>query len=185
MENVREKLFSILYNRSFVYREDPPFTLVSGLKSPYYFDCKATTLDPEGCYLTGRLFFNEIEDMDIDAAGGLTLGADPISLSIALEAFRNDVIIYPLIVRKEPKKHGTQKWIEGNLEKVKTVAVIDDVITTGQSTILAIERMREAGLEVKKALVMIDRQEGGRENIEKLGVDVISLFRKSDFNSAP
>ncbi len=191
MENLRKKLFSILYNRSFVYREDPPFTLVSGLKSPYYFDCKATTLDPEGCYLTGKLLLAEIEDsesgslrMDIDAVGGLTLGADPISLSIALEAFRNDITIYPLIVRKEPKKHGTQKWIEGNLDKVRTVAVIDDVITTGQSTILAIERMREAGLDVKKALVIIDRQEGGRENIEKLGVEVISLFRKSDFDAA-
>lgn len=181
IQEERERLLAILHNNSFMYRDDPPFTLVSGRKSPYYFDCKATTLDPEGCYLIGKLMYDRIRNIDIDAIGGLTLGADPISLSTALEAHRNNLRIMPLIIRKEPKKHGTQKWIEGRLEGVNKAAAIDDVITTGQSTILAIQHMRESGLNVEKALVLIDREEGGRESIEALGIEVISLFKRSDF----
>jgi orotate phosphoribosyltransferase len=182
MQNSNEKLFNILYTRAFKYSDNPPFTLTSGAISPYYFDCKAATLDPEGCTLIGQLIFQKIKEWDIDAVGGLTLGADPISLSIALEAFKNNAFIYPLIVRKEPKKHGTQKWIEGILDKVKKVMAIDDVITTGKSTIQAIEKLRESGLIVEKAFVIIDREEGGRENIEKIGVEVLSLFKRSDFD---
>ncbi len=183
-DNFREQLFEKLFNQSFVYRDDPPFTLVSGKKSPYYFDCKATTLDPEGLFLVGKVMFDAIRDVEADAVGGLTLGADPISLVTCLEAFQNRRALNPLIVRKESKKHGTQKWIEGSLEGVKKVIAIDDVITTGGSTITAIERLRESGLEVVKAAVLIDRDEGGRENIEKLGIDVISLFTRADFDRA-
>jgi orotate phosphoribosyltransferase len=178
----RERLLDILYRKSFIYREDPPFKLVSGRESFYYFDCKATTLDPEGCTLTGKLMFLAIKDLGCHACGGLTLGADPIALATSLEAFREGKIIKPLIVRKEPKKHGTQKWIEGVLEGVKKVVVIDDVITSGGSTITAIEHMRESGLDVIKAAVVIDREEGGREAIEATGVGVISLFSRSDFD---
>ena len=182
MEKERRRLFELIKQKSFIYREYPPFTLVSGKQSPYYFNCKATTLEPEGCYLIGKLMFDKIKDLEINAVGGLTLGADPISLSISMEAFRTERIIYPLIVRKEPKKHGTQKWIEGNLDGVKNVIAIDDVITTGNSTIQAIERMRESGLDVNTALVIIDREEGGKENIEAMDVEVISLFKKTEFN---
>ncbi len=179
----RERLFSLLYEKSFMYREDPPFKLASGALSPYYFNCKAVTLDPEGCSLIGNLAFQEIKDLKADAIGGLTLGADPISLAASLEAFKNGVNIAPLIIRKEAKKHGTQKWIEGNLEGVKNVIVVDDVITTGGSTITALERMRESGLNVIKALVLLDRQEGGKENIEAKGVEVVSLYKRSEFDS--
>ncbi|TAL33439.1 MAG: orotate phosphoribosyltransferase [Spirochaetes bacterium] len=178
----RERLFEILYTKSFMYREVPPFKLVSGRESFYYFDCKATTLDPEGCTLTGKLMFQAVKDLGCQACGGLTLGADPIALAASLEAFRNGAIIKPLIVRKEPKKHGTQKWIEGVLEGVKDVVVIDDVITTGGSTITAIERMRESGLNVIRAAVVVDREEGGREAIEATGVQVIALFSRADFD---
>lgn len=178
----RDQLLELLYTRSFIYREDPPFTLVSGRESFYYFDCKATTLTPQGLYLVGRLMFEQIAGSGAEAIGGLTLGADPIALATALEAYRNDTNITPLIVRKEPKKHGTQKWIEGNLENVQNVIVVDDVITTGGSTITAVERMRESGLAVTKALVIIDREEGGRESIEALGIPVVSLFTRSDFD---
>jgi orotate phosphoribosyltransferase len=186
MNNDREKLFDLLYTRSFMYREDPPFKLVSGRESFYYFDCKGATLHGEGVALTGRVMFQAlrqlIEKKALQGIGGLTLGADPISVSTAIEAFNQGMAISPLIVRKEPKKHGTQKWIEGNLEGVKDVVVIDDVITTGGSTITAIERMRESGLVVVKAAVVVDREEGGRENIEKEGVEVVSLFTRSDFD---
>lgn len=186
MDKQKDELFNILYNKSFIYSEDPPFKLVSGKESFYYYDCKATTLDPAGVALTGISVYRELEDMikkgKIDGLGGLTLGADPISVSTAIEAYRQGRSLSPLIVRKEPKKHGTQKWIEGKMDDVKNVAVIDDVITTGGSTVTAIERMRESGLTVVVALVLIDREEGGRENIEKEGLEVISLFRKSDFD---
>ncbi len=181
----RDRLFEILYTKSFIYRDNPPFTLVSGRQSPYYFDCKATTLDPEGLALVGVLMFQAIRTLKPDAAGGLTLGADPIALSASLEAYRQGVAIKPIIVRKEPKKHGTAKWIEGILDGVKRAVVIDDVITTGGSTITAIERMREAGLEVIAAAVIIDREEGGREAIEATGVPVLSLLRREDFDKRP
>lgn len=181
-KNSREKLFEILYTRSFVYRDNPPFKLVSGKTSPYYFNCKTTTLDPEGCFLIGKLMFDIIKDTGINALGGLTLGADPISISTSLEAYSNGLKITPLIVRKEAKKHGTEKWIEGNIQDNSKAAVIDDVITTGNSTIQAIERMRDAGIDVVKALVLIDREEGGRENIESMGVEVISLYKRTDFD---
>ena len=185
----RDRLFEILYTKSFIYRDNPPFTLVSGRQSPYYFDCKAATLAviwgglaDEGLSLVGALTFQAIRNLKPDAAGGLTLGADPIALSASLEAYRQGVSIKPIIVRKEPKKHGTAKWIEGILDGVKRVVAIDDVITTGGSTITAIERMREAGLEVIAAAVIIDREEGGREAIEETGVSVISLFKREDFD---
>ena len=178
----KERLFEILYQKSFMYRDNPPFTLVSGKQSPYYFDCKATTLYPEGCILTGKCMYALIQDIPADAIGGLTLGADPISLSTAMEAYLQGRILYPLIVRKEPKKHGTQKWIEGNTAEVKNVIAIDDVITTGGSTITAIERLTESGLHVVAAAVIIDREEGGREAIEEKGITVYSIFTRSDFD---
>jgi orotate phosphoribosyltransferase len=182
LKEMRARLFDMLYTKSFMYREDPPFKLVSGRESFYYFDCKATTLDPEGCTLIGSLMYEMVKGYMPDAIGGLTLGADPITLSVSIESYRNGDRINPMIVRKEPKKHGTQKWIEGNLAGVKRVIAVDDVITTGGSTITAIERMRESGLEVIRAAVIIDREEGGRENIEKLGIEVMSLFPRSEFD---
>jgi orotate phosphoribosyltransferase len=187
MASKRERLFEILYEKSFIYRDDPPFTLVSGRQSPYYFDCKATTLDPEGVFLIGEVVMDAIQQIigesDIRALGGLTLGADPVSISTSIAANRRGYRISPLIIRKEPKLHGTQKWIEGDLNGVRNVVVIDDVITTGGSTITAIEKMRESGLAVVRAAVIVDREEGGRERIENEGVPVISLFRRSDFDS--
>lgn len=184
--NPKERLFELLYTRSFVYRDNPPFTLASGKTSSYYFDCKATTLHQEGLSLLGEAFLDmlsdTIEQTGAGAVGGLTLGADPIALSTSIAAYTRGMDLRPLIVRKEAKGHGTKKWIEGDLDGLKKVIALDDVITTGGSTIKAIERLREGGLEVVAAAVIIDRQEGGRENIEEIGVPVISLFTRNDFD---
>jgi orotate phosphoribosyltransferase len=123
-------------------------------------------------------------DIDADAIGGLTLGADPIALATSLEAYRQGRELLPLVVRKEPKGHGTARYIEGHAAKVKRVIAVDDVITTGGSTIKAIERMREAGMDVVAAAVIIDRQESdGRKNIEDLGVPVRAMYLRSEFDT--
>jgi len=126
--------------------------------------------------------FQVIRDLNIDAIGGLTLGADPVTIATSLEAYRNGERVLPLIVRKEPKSHGTQMWVEGNLKGVSRVVVIEDVITTGKSALLAVKRMSELGLEVVMVAAIIDREEGGRESIINAGVDVISIFKRQDFD---
>jgi orotate phosphoribosyltransferase len=162
---MKERLIEIILERSFKYSEDPPFTLVSGLKSNYYFNCKPTTLDPEGMNLIGSLVFEMLADADVTAAGGLTLGADPIANALSVISFQKGKPIKSFIVRKDVKDHGTKSAVEGNVKSGERVAIIDDVITTGGSTITAIGRAREAGLVIDRAVVLIDREEGGRENI--------------------
>jgi len=179
---LKERLFNLLYSKAFRYREDPPYSLAAGKTSPYCFNCKAVTLDPEGCFLIGKLIFNEIKEFNIDAIGGLTLGADPISLATSLEAYQNDIRITPLIVRKEAKKYGARCWVEGDIDSGRRAVVVDDAITTGKSIIFAIDRLRDLSFGIERVVVLIDREEGGRENIEAEGVEVISLFKKTDFD---
>ncbi|MEW6333673.1 MAG: orotate phosphoribosyltransferase [Thermodesulfobacteriota bacterium] len=165
MDARKERLIQIVLERSFKYSEDPPFTLVSGLKSNYYFNCKPTTLDPEGMNLIGEIIWDMLAGSAVTAAGGLTLGADPIANALSVISFQKGRPIKSFVVRKDVKDHGTRKAVEGNVEPGEQVAIIDDVITTGISTITAIERAREAGLLIERVIVLIDRQEGGKENI--------------------
>nr|HOW57691.1 orotate phosphoribosyltransferase [Smithellaceae bacterium] len=123
------------------------------------------TLDPEGMNLIGAIIFAMVKDNDITAAGGLTLGADPIANSLAVISFQKGRPIKSFIVRKDAKDHGTKSAIEGNVQAGERVLIIDDVITTGGSTITAIEQARKAGLIVDSVVTLIDREEGGRENI--------------------
>lgn len=117
-----------------------------------------------------------------EAVGGLTLGADPIAYALSLAAHSRGKIVYPLIVRKESKEHGLKKRIEGEFERVKSALVVDDVITTAGSTLKAVAALREAGLIVEEAVCIVDREEGGREALEREGILLHSLFRKSDFS---
>ncbi len=177
-----EKLKDVIIKNSYKYNEETPFKLASGAISPFYFDLKMTLLNPEGLKLIGEIIYDKISGINADAIGGLTLGADPIALSASITAFTSGRVLYPLIVRKEPKGHGTKKYIEGYAETVKSVIAVDDVITTGGSTITAINRFREAGIKVDYAVVIVDREENdGVANIEKEGVKVISVFKKSEF----
>ncbi|MDI6729045.1 MAG: orotate phosphoribosyltransferase [Thermodesulfovibrionales bacterium] len=162
---MRERLIRLIYERAFKYSEEPIFKLVSGRMSNYYFNCKMVTLNPEGMYLIGNIIFDMIKDMKVKGIGGLTLGADPIADAVAYTSYLKKKPIEAFVVRKSAKSHGTMQWIEGDVKAGDRVVIVDDVITTGKSTIEAITRAREAGLQIVKVIALVDRQEGGYENI--------------------
>jgi len=184
---LKDRLIELIIEKAFKYSEEPVFKLVSGRMSNYYFNCKAVTLNPEGMYLVGNLIFDLIKDIDIKGIGGLTLGADPIAYAVAYTSYLKGKIeiesyrpIESFVVRKTPKPHGLMQWIEGNVKKGDRVAIVDDVITTGKSTIEAINRAKEAGLEIVKVIALIDRQEGGREAVETLGYKLDSITTREE-----
>jgi orotate phosphoribosyltransferase len=157
------------------------FTLASGKQSRYYIDARLTTMSPEGLSVIGRLGLSTLRQSGwaIDAIGGLTLGADPISYAISYASAESDQPLRAFTVRKETKAHGTGKLIEGPFRKGDHVAVIEDVITTGGSARRAIEAIRAAHGIVEGVLALVDREEGGRQAIESAGVSIISLVSAS------
>jgi orotate phosphoribosyltransferase len=179
-EKLKRRLIEIVIERSFQYRDEPTFQLVSGKKSQYYFNCKATTLHPEGMVLIGKIGFQLLRSLHPAAVGGLTLGADPLAYAISYASWLAEQPIETFIVRKEAKKHGLMRKIEGNVRPGDRVVVVDDVVTTGGSTLQAIEAAREAGLEIVQILTLVDRQEGGRENIEKTGIPFQAILTREE-----
>jgi orotate phosphoribosyltransferase len=177
---MKNRLIELVLEKAFKYSEEPVFKLVSGKMSNYYFNCKAVTLHPEGMCLIGNIIFDLIKDLNVKGIGGLTLGADPIAYAVSYTSYLKGNPIEAFVVRKTAKSHGTQLWIEGNVIKGDKVVIIDDVITTGKSTIEAINRAREEGLDVAKVIAFIDRQEGGREAIESSGYKLDSLVTKDE-----
>ncbi len=176
MPDLKRDLIRLIREKS--YREGD-FTLASGKKSSFYVDLKATTLHHDGAYLIGKLTVEVVRaaGLKVDAVGGLTLGADPLATAVSL-ASREAGLGWPaFIVRKEPKDHGTSRWVEGteNLRAGARVLVLEDVVTTGGSSLKAIERLREAGYEPVAVLTVVDRQQGGAEAFAKVGVKLISL----------
>jgi len=165
--NLKERLLQLIYDKAFKYSEKPVFRLVSGALSNYYFNCKTVTLSPEGLYLIGNIIYEMIAPLNVKGIGGLTLGADPIAMAVAYTSYLKGKPIEAFVVRKKAKEHGTMQWIEGNIQAGDSVVVVDDVITTGSSTIQAITHLKEAGIFVKGVVVLVDRQEGGKENILK------------------
>ena len=159
--------------------------LRSGKESDFYIDTKQATLTAEGHYLVGRLVLAEVRSLvpDVQAVGGLTMGADPIASAVSLTSFLADRPIPAFYVRKEPKGHGTQQWVEGRkgIPDGSRVCVVEDVVTTGGSTLRAVERCRAEGLDVRGVVALVDRQEGGREAVEAAGMKLRSLFLRSDF----
>ena len=153
------------------------FTLASGKQSDFYIDARLTTMSPEGLSIIGSLALSTLRESGwkVDAIGGLTLGADPISYAISYASAASDHPLRAFTVRKEPKAHGTGKLLEGPIREGDRVAVIEDVITTGGSALRAIEAVRSAKASVVGVLALVDREEGGRQAIEKAGVSVISL----------
>lgn len=157
------------------------FTLASGKQSSFYVDARLTTMSPEGLSIIGPLGFSMIREMGwgVDAIGGLTLGADPISYAISYASAASDHPLRAFTVRKEAKAHGTGKLIEGPLKPGDRVVVIEDVITTGDSALRAIEAVRNAKASVSGLMALVDREEGGRQAIENAGINVVSLVTAS------
>jgi orotate phosphoribosyltransferase len=177
---MKNRLIELIIEKAFKYSEEPAFKLVSGRMSNYYFNSKAVTSHPEGMYIIGNIIFDLIKDLNIKGIGGLTLGADPIAYAVAYTSYLKGKPIEAFVARKMPKSHGTMQWIEGNVTKGDRVIIVDDVITTGKSTIEAITRAKGAGLEIAKVIALIDRQEGGREAIEELGYTIDSIVTRDE-----
>jgi orotate phosphoribosyltransferase len=184
----RAALKSLLLEKSVRTGE---FTLASGKTSDLYIDCRTTALDPVGATLIGELGWAAVKEqmaaMGVrpDAIGGMTLGADPISLAVGMTSARVDPEspMQVFTVRKEPKGHGRGKQIEGNFAAGNQVIVVDDVITTGGSTLKAIDAIEREGGTVAFALVLVDREEGGRAAIEARGIPVVTLFTRTSLLS--
>jgi orotate phosphoribosyltransferase len=179
-ENYKIKLRGILIEKAMRYNDTPIFKLASGRMSSFYIDCRKVTHNAEGKYLIGNIIYKLIRDLQVDAIGGLTLGADPIASAVAFASYLNKHPINSFVIRKERKEHGLKKLIEGAVEEGNRVVIVDDVITTGGSTIKAIEAAREEKLEVIKVITLVDREEGGKEEILKYVSDVEPVFTKTE-----
>lgn len=178
-----ELLRSLLLKKSVMRGE---FTLASGAKSDLYVDCRMTTLDAAGACLVGQVMHALLRKAEVEtgqkvaAVGGLTMGADPVALTTSMYSHLTGEgePVPAFSVRKAAKDHGRKKLVEGNFKAGDVVAVVDDVITTGGSTIKAIEQVEVEGGKVAFVLVLLDRDEGGRANIEARGVKVFSAFTR-------
>ena len=152
------------------------FTLASGRTSDHYVNCKPVSLSGEGLALLGALMLEQVEDAAV-AVAGLTLGADPLVSAVAMRAALDGRNLDALIVRKEAKGHGTGAWLEGPLpEPGSRITVLEDVVTTGGSSLKAVNQLREAGYQVDRVVTIVDRQEGGLEAMTAAGLDLHSLF---------
>lgn len=180
----RTRLLEILRHLSFRYSEKEEFLLVSGRRSRYYFDCKPALSSAEARFLAGQLIFNQVRDLPLVAVGGMAVGAIPIANAVSDAAFRIEgKDLRTFFVRKTVKEHGTKKSVEGDVRPGTKVLIVEDVITTGQSTIDAILAARDFGLDIVKVIALIDREESdGRQNIEKLGMTCESIFTVRDFS---
>lgn len=156
--------------------QEGDFVLSSGQRSSYYINGKPVSLHPQGALAIGRILLSELPT-DTQAVAGLTLGADPIVSAVSVVSAYEDRQIPALIVRKEPKGHGTRAYIEGpSLPSGSSVVVLEDVVTTGQSALKAVERLRHAGYNVNQVMALVDRQQGGAELYQSAGLKFQSVF---------
>jgi orotate phosphoribosyltransferase len=170
----RSQLIDLLAQRS---AKRGQFTLASGKQSDFYIDARLTTMSPEGLALIGSLGLSTLRaaGWNVDAVGGLTLGADPIAYAISYASAGSERPLRAFTVRKESKAHGTKKLIEGPFKNGDRVAIVEDVITTGDSALRAVAAVRGASAVVAGVLALVDREEGGRQALENAGIEVISI----------
>lgn len=183
MTTDHERLVRMLATRS---ARRGTFTLSSGRQSSLYIDARLTTMTPDGQRLIGELGLAALRQVGwrADAIGGLTLGADPISYAICHASAEGEHPLRAFTVRKEPKGHGTGKQVEGPVSSADRVVIVEDTITTGGSAARAIEAVRNAGMEILGVLALVDREEGGREHLESLGLPVHAITRANEIVSA-
>lgn len=187
MDKAKQRLLELLFKQAFRYSPEKPFTLTSGRTSPYYIDCRKVTFTAEGAYLVGQVFFQMIKDLEkergvkIDAVGGPAMGAIPIALALAYESYLQNEPVQTFCVRKEPKGHGLKSQVEGYDQPGSKVVIVDDVVTTGESTLTAIEGAQRAGFKVEGVIVLVDRQEGGGEKLREKDFPLLAVFTRDDF----
>jgi orotate phosphoribosyltransferase len=171
----RARLAALLVERSLRLGD---FVLASGARSDYYVDCRTTTTHAEGQHLVGTLGLEAIRaaGLEVQAVGGLTMGADPVAYAIAHESFHHGPALHAFSVRKEAKAHGTGKRVEGSFRTGDRVVVIEDVVTTGDSALKACAAVEAEGGTVVSVLTLVDRESGGREKVEAAGYPVIALY---------
>jgi orotate phosphoribosyltransferase len=178
---LKNELKALLLKLSYEKRD---VTLASGEKSDFYFDGKQTSLNARGSYLLGELLYDLVRSLNhkASAVGGPTLGADPLVTAVSLTSFLKNDPIDAFIIRKEPKKHGTGQWIEGakNLKPGAEVVILEDVVTSGKSSLEAVTKAAKFGLKVLGILCIVDREQGGAEKIREQGLYFASLFTKSE-----
>jgi orotate phosphoribosyltransferase len=161
------------------------FTLASGRKASYYLDCRQVTLDAQGARLIGEGMLDLLGESLPDLVGGMAIGADPITAAILTLAGMQGLPLRGVLIRKEAKQHGTGRLVEGPYREGDSIAIVEDVVTTGGSSLLAIERCEAVGLKVTRVLAIIDRLEGGREAFAQRGYELTSLFTIEDFGIQP
>lgn len=178
-EELKKKLFDLL-NKEALKRGS--FTLSSGKKSSYYLDGRVITLSAQGAYLAASIILDMISNRQLDAAGGPTLGADPIVGALAALSYLNNRPINTFIVRSQAKEHGTQRQVEGPaLKKGDRVILLDDVATTGKAIIEAKQALEKIGVIADEAIVIVDRNEGAADNLAQAGLKLESIFKITDF----
>lgn len=177
---VKQQLLDLICTDAY---KEGDFVLSSGQQSTYYINGKLVTLHPQGCQMVGRIMLSYLDD-SIIGVGGLTLGADPIVTAVSVVAAYEGRSITPLIVRKEAKGHGTQAYIEGPvLPEKSNVVILEDVVTTGQSAMKAIVRLRDAGYIVNQVISLVDRQQGGTETYAQANIDFKAVYTISEIQS--
>ncbi len=177
---VKQQLLDLICTDAY---KEGNFVLSSGQQSTYYINGKLVTLHPQGGQMVGQVLLNYLDD-SVVGVGGLTLGADPIVTAVSVVAAYEGRSITPLIVRKEAKGHGTGAYIEGpTLPDNSNVVILEDVVTTGQSAMKAIVRLRAAGYTVNQVISLVDRQQGGAEYYAKEGIDFKAVYTISDIQA--
>lgn len=181
---LKGEIMPYLLERAFLYSPEKPFKLASGKESPYYLDCRKITLYGPTYKLIGELFWEALRAFPIEGVAGMSIGADPIVCAILSSAQAEGVNLEGLLIRKEPKKYGTAKQIEGHFYPHMKIALVEDVVTTGGSLMKAIEACERENLEIVKVLSLVDREEGGKARLKEAGYELFSFFTLSEIISA-
>jgi orotate phosphoribosyltransferase len=181
----RMKRLKEIFNQKAFLRKKPgeaPFKLASGGTSMVFFDCKRVTEDPEGIALIAELIFDRISGHAVDAIGGIQTGAIPIETAVTQLSFLRSKPINGFWVREQKKTHGTEKWIEGNLEPHSNVVIVEDVTTKGNSVFNSIDRVRELECQILEVISLVDREEGARKRLADAGYIFTPMFTISEFS---